>query len=150
RVAADGDGRARQAPCDNPAMPPKTRSKALKRSAGFDVEAFLDSAGAHRRIVKYTDAAPIFVHGEPASAVMYIQSGNVKLAVLARNGKEAIVAVLERGDFVGEGCLAGQPRRMSSASAMGTATLLVIEKTEMLRLLHAHRPLADRFINHML
>jgi CRP/FNR family transcriptional regulator, cyclic AMP receptor protein len=131
-------------------MPPKAPAKTPKRSAGFDLRAFLESSGAHRRIVKYAASAPIFVQGEPASAVMYIQEGNVKLSVIARNGKEAIVAVLEPGDFLGEGCLAGQPRRMSSAAAMSDATLLVIDKPEMLRLLHRHRTLADRFIMHML
>src|SRR3954454_4328294 len=108
-------------------MPTRTPAKALN-SPAWDVRAFLDSAGAHRRIVQYAEATQIFAQGDPASAVMYIQAGNVKLSVLAKTGKEAIVAVRGPGDFRGEGCLAGQTRRMSSAAALSAATLLVIEK----------------------
>jgi CRP-like cAMP-binding protein len=82
--------------------------------------------------------------------VFYVQLGSIKLSVLSRTGKEAVVAILGPGDFFGEGCLAGQPRRMATASALGASTVLVIEKPQMLDLLHSEPTLADRFLLHML
>jgi CRP/FNR family transcriptional regulator, cyclic AMP receptor protein len=117
----------------------------------FDLATYLDSAGASRRVVKYARAAVVFSQGDPATHVFYIQKGTVKLAVLSKAGKEAVVGVLGRGDFFGEGCLAGQPRRMATAAAMtASVTMLAIEKLEMLRVLHREPALADRFLVHML
>ena len=82
--------------------------------------------------------------------MFYIQQGSVKLSVLSRTGKEAVVAILGPGDFFGEGCLAGQPRRMATASALSASTLLVVEKSQMLELLHTQPTLAARFLSHML
>jgi CRP-like cAMP-binding protein len=124
--------------------------KISKRAKGFDLRVFLDSAGVSRKISKYDSAAVIFSQGDLATEVMYIKQGTIKLAVLSRSGKEAVVAVLQPGDFLGEGCLAGQPRRMATASAMSPATVLIVEKEQMLRLLHDEPMLADRFIAHML
>jgi CRP/FNR family cyclic AMP-dependent transcriptional regulator len=124
--------------------------KIPKRAKSFDLRVFLDSAGVSRKISKYDPPAVIFSQGDPATEVMYIKQGTIKLAVLSRSGKEAVVAVLQPGDFLGEGCLAGQPRRMATASAMSPATVLVVEKEQMLRLLHDEPMLADRFISHML
>jgi len=81
---------------------------------------------------------------------MYIQAGGVKLSVRSKTGKEVIVAMLGPGDFFGEGCMAGQPRRMGSATAITTSTIVQLRKKEMLRLLHRQPDLADRFITHML
>ncbi len=116
----------------------------------FNLTTFLDSAGIARKIIKYARTAVIFSQGDLAEHVFYIQKGNVKLSVLSNAGKEAIVGVLSSGAFFGEGCLAGQPRRMATASAMSAATLLVVEKPQMLRVLHEEPALADRFLLHML
>jgi CRP/FNR family cyclic AMP-dependent transcriptional regulator len=116
----------------------------------FDLQAFLDSAGISRRIVRYTRGAVIFAQGSPANSVLYIQDGAVKLSVLSTAGKEAVVAMLGPGDFFGEGCLAGQTRRMGSASAIVPTTVLRVTKREMVRTLHDQSALSDRFLTHML
>jgi CRP-like cAMP-binding protein len=124
---------------------------ALPRSLfPFDVTAFLDSAGVSRRIVRFERGSVVFAQGALANSVFYIQRGGVKLSVLSRRGKEAIVAMLVPGDFLGEGCLAGQLRRMGTATAMVPTTLLRIQKGEMMRTLHEQSALSDRFIAHML
>ena len=116
----------------------------------FELRKFLESAGIKRKITKYARSALVFAQGDPASDVFYVQLGSIKLSVLSRTGKEAVVAILGPGDFFGEGCLAGQPRRMATASALGASTVLVIEKPQMLDLLHSEPTLADRFLLHML
>jgi CRP-like cAMP-binding protein len=82
--------------------------------------------------------------------VFYVQLGGIKLSVLSRTGKEAVVAILGPGDFFGEGCLAGQPRRMATASALSASTVLVIEKNQMQEMIHNEPALAERFLTHML
>jgi CRP-like cAMP-binding protein len=116
----------------------------------FDLQTFLDSAGIARTIRKFARSAVIFSQGDPANDVFYIQNGSVKLSVLSRTGKEAVVAVLGQGDFFGEGCLAAQPRRIATASAMAVSTVLVVEKPQMLEMLHREPALAERFLAHML
>ncbi len=116
----------------------------------FDVEAFLHSAGVARRVARFARGARIFDQGTPAVSVFYIQDGGVKLSVLSAAGKEAVVAILGPGDFLGEGCLAGQPRRMGSATALMATTVLRIPKREMMRTLHEQPALSDLFIGHML
>ena len=118
--------------------------------APFNLRDFLDSAGVARTIVKYARSADVFTQGDVAAEVFYIQKGNIKLSVLSSTGKEAVVAILGPGDFFGEGCLAGQPRRMATASAMSATTVLVVERQKMLEMLHAQPELADRFLSHML
>ena len=88
-----------------------------KQKGTFNAQAFLDSAGVARTIVEYRRADVIFTQGSPCESVLYIQKGGVKLAVLSETGREAVVAMLGPGDFFGEGCLAGQPVRMGSATA---------------------------------
>jgi CRP/FNR family transcriptional regulator, cyclic AMP receptor protein len=116
----------------------------------FDVQEFLDSAGMSRRVVRFARGARAFAQGSPATSVFYIQSGQVKLSVVSRAGKEAVVAILGPGDFFGEGCLAGQPRRIGTATAMEPTIVLRIGKDEMMRTLHEQSALSDRFIAHML
>ncbi len=116
----------------------------------FDVRMFLDSAGISRRIVRYARASVVFAQGGPANSVFYIQHGGVKLSVLSRRGREAIVATLAPGDFFGEGCLAGQPLRIGTATALVPTAVLRIQKRAMMRTLHAQSALSDRFIAHML
>jgi CRP-like cAMP-binding protein len=118
--------------------------------APFDVQAFVDSAGLSRRPVRYSRASVVFAQGGAADSVFYIQTGGVKLSVVSESGKEAIVAMLAPGDFFGEGCLAGQPLRIGTATALVPTTVLRIQKAVMMRSLHEHPALADRFIAHLL
>ena len=116
----------------------------------FNVQAFLDSAGIARRIVKYRRDEAIFTQGDPCEHVLYVQKGAVKLSVLSKSGREAVVAMLGPGDFFGEGCLAGQRVRMGSATATTDSTVLRVDKARMVRLLHKQHAFSDRFIAHML
>jgi CRP/FNR family cyclic AMP-dependent transcriptional regulator len=131
-------------------MPRKGVPRPAQLLPAFDLHRFLDSAGIARRISKYRRSAVIFSQGDPATEVFYIQEGSVKLSVLSRTGKEAVVGMLGPSDFFGEGCLAGQPRRMATASAMSPSAVLVIEKPQMLEMLHTQPSLAERFLSHML
>jgi CRP-like cAMP-binding protein len=116
----------------------------------FDVQAFLDSAGVARTVGTYERGQKVFAQGDPAKHVLYVQAGGVKLSVLSKTGREAVVAMLSPGDFFGEGCLAGQRLRMGSATAMTDSSILRVNKTNMVRLLHKQHELSDRFIAHML
>jgi CRP-like cAMP-binding protein len=122
----------------------------LKQNETFDVQAFLDSAGISRKIVEYRRAEVIFRQGDPCEHVLYIQKGGVKLSVLSKVGRQAIVAMLGPGEFFGEGGLAGQPVRMGSATATTDSTILFVDKDAMARLLGQQHALSDRFITHML
>jgi CRP/FNR family cyclic AMP-dependent transcriptional regulator len=127
----------------------KCKTKPKGKNA-FSAQAYLDSAGVRRRIVKYQRSHRIYSQGDPATTVVYVQQGGVKLSVVNPVGKEAVVAVLGPGDFFGEGGMAGQLIRMSTATAITATTLLVIEKDEMIRVLHNEREFSDRFISYML
>ena len=100
--------------------------------------------------VDYEVKTTIFAQGDPATSVMYVERGAVRLSVLSHAGKEAVIAVLEAGHFFGEGCLVGQTQRMATASAMSACTIIVVEREEMVRQLHAQPAFADRFLTHML
>jgi CRP/FNR family transcriptional regulator, cyclic AMP receptor protein len=121
-----------------------------KQKGTFSAQAFLDSAGIAKKIVEYRRAEAIFTQGDRCAHVLYIQKGGVKLSVLSKPGREAVVAMLGPGDFFGEGCLAGQPVRMGSATATMDSTILLVDKDEMVRLLHQQHALSDRFITYML
>jgi CRP-like cAMP-binding protein len=114
----------------------------------FDIAAFLAS-GTASKLVEFRKKQNLFSQGDPASHVFFIQEGSVRLSVTSALGKEAIVALLEAGDFLGESCLVGHPLWIGTATAMSSGTALVIEKAEMLRLLHADHELSDRFISYM-
>jgi CRP/FNR family cyclic AMP-dependent transcriptional regulator len=116
----------------------------------FDLVAFLESGGSNGRVTEYRSGDLIYAQGDSCDAVFYVKKGGVKLEVLSHAGKEAIVAMLEPGDFFGEGALAGQPVRMATAVAIGATTILVIEKQQMSRLLHEQHELSDRFLVHVL
>jgi CRP-like cAMP-binding protein len=124
--------------------------RAAKPARPFDAQAFLDSAGVARSVVRFERGDAIFTQGDPCDHVMYIRSGAVKLSVLSKTGREAVVAMLGAGDFFGEGCLAGQPVRMGSATAAVRSTILLVAKARMVRLLHRQHSMSDRFIAHML
>jgi CRP/FNR family transcriptional regulator, cyclic AMP receptor protein len=109
-----------------------------------------DWTGVRLQRVEIEPAAQIFAQGDPATSVMYVEKGPVRLSVLSHAGKEAVVALLDVGHFFGEGCLAGQSQRMASATAMAPCTILAVEKQEMVRHLHAQPAFADRFLTHML
>ena len=121
-----------------------------KSNASFNAQAFLESAGVSRRIADFRRGEVIFTQGDPCEHVLYIQKGGVKLSVLSKSGREAVVAMLGPGEFFGEGCLAGQPVRMGSASATTDSTILLIDKEPMVELLHRQHGMSDRFIVHML
>jgi CRP/FNR family cyclic AMP-dependent transcriptional regulator len=121
-----------------------------KSTDPFDAQAFLDSAGLSKTIRDYGRAEVIFSQGDPCESVMYIQKGGVKLSVLSKTGREAVVAMLGPGEFFGEGCLAGQQVRVGSATAITPSTILAIRKDQMVSVLHQQHALSDRFISHML
>jgi CRP-like cAMP-binding protein len=116
----------------------------------FSAQAFLDSAGVAKTVAQYGRGEAIFTQGDASEHVMYIRAGGVKLSVLSNTGREAIVAMLGPGDFFGEGCLAGQQLRMGTATAITPSEILLVRKTEMVRLLHKQHGMSDRFITHML
>ena len=121
-----------------------------KRTPGFNARAFLESAGLSKKIVGYGRSEAIFSQGDRCDAVMYIQKGGVKLSVLSKTGREAVVAMLGPGDFFGEGSLAGQPFRMGSATALTPSTILLVDKQDMVELLHKQHGMSDRFISYLL
>src|SRR3981189_2474794 len=133
---------------------PKVTAKKTKptprKTFLFDLRTFLHTAGAARKIFKFRKSEKIYSQGDLAKGVKYIQEGGVRLSVINEDGKEAVVAVLGPGDFFGEGCLAGQAVRIGTATAITASTVLIIEKSEMLKLLHEEHELSDRFIRFML
>jgi len=131
-------------------MKAKSRAVGSKGKRPFDVEIFLQSTGPARKVVKYRRGQVAFSQGDPANDVRYIQNGAIKVSVLSRIGKEAVVAMLGPGDFFGEGALAGQSVRIETATAIAASGVLVIQKKAMARLLHNEPLFADRFLSHML
>jgi CRP/FNR family cyclic AMP-dependent transcriptional regulator len=128
------------------------RGKSWKSPAqsGFDLGTYLESTGPARQVGKYRRGEVIFSQGDPGNDIRYLQKGGIKLSVLSRLGKEAVVAMLGPGDFFGEGALAGQPVRIGTATAVVPSTVLIIEKEAMARLLHEESTFSDRFISYML
>lgn len=122
-------------------MPPKAK---------FDVKKFLANIGEGRKIVRVRKKQRIYSQGEACDALFYIQRGKVKLTVVSKVGKEATIAILNEGEFFGEGGLAGQDRRIGSADAMEESELMRIEKHEMLRVLHRENKLSDMFVWYLL
>jgi len=128
----------------------RNSKKTPRKKSVFDAQAFLDSTGVGRKVRQVKKAEVVYSQGEAARNVMYLKDGGVKLSVVNGAGKEAVVAVLGPGDFFGEGCLAGQSVRMGTATAVTSSTIHVIEKSEMLRVLHEQHALSDQFIAFML
>ena len=122
----------------------------LKQRGTFNAQVFLDSTGLQKKIVEYRRSEPIYSQGDPSDSVMYVQKGSVKLSVLSKSGREAVLGILGPGDFFGEGCLVGQPGRTGSATAIVSSTILILEKAQMVRLLRKPGGLSDRFIAYML
>jgi CRP/FNR family cyclic AMP-dependent transcriptional regulator len=120
------------------------------KKSSFNPQTFLDTAGVARKVAEYRRSESIFSQGDAANSVMYIQKGGVKFSVVNESGREAVVAMFGPTDFFGEGCMAGQTIRMGTATAITPSTILVIAKTEMLRVLHDEHKLSDHFIEYML
>jgi CRP-like cAMP-binding protein len=134
------------------------KSRPAKRSANgktakgalFDPAVFLATAAPGREISKHSKKEIIFAQGDNANAVFYIKKGKVKVAVLSEQGKEAIVAPLGPNEFVGEGCLIGQPKRLATASALTECETMRVEKTEIQRVLHDEPTFSEMFVSHVL
>ena len=126
-------------------MQPKGESK-----RAFDLKVFLTKGYGRRKRAEYGENALIFSQGDPADAVFYIHRGKVKLTVVSRRGKEAVVAILGVGDFFGEGCLAGQPLRMGTSVSMSGCSIMRLEKAEVIRALHEQPSFSEVFVTHLL
>ena len=139
-------------------MPHATRSKPAKRNTSrktakatlFDAAAFLDTAGIGRDISTYSKKEILFAQGDDADAVFYIKKGKVKVAVLSKDGKEAVIALLGPDEFVGEGCLIGQPKRLATASAMTECEAMRVQKSEIQRVIRDEPAFSKMFVSHIL
>jgi len=116
----------------------------------FDVHAFLTKIGAGRTVISCRKNQKLFSQGDPADAIFYIQDGKVKLTVISKQGKEAVVGILGTNDFFGEGCLAGQSVRMASATAMSACEVMRLEKEHVVRVLHDEPTFSELFLTHLL
>jgi CRP-like cAMP-binding protein len=120
------------------------------RPEPFDVEAFLTSAGAERTIETFAPKRSIFRQGDRCGAVYYVQRGGIELSIVSREGKERVVGLLGPGSFLGEGCLGGQPVHMASARAATETTVTRVAVKEMVRAMHEHPALSERFMAFLL
>ena len=125
-------------------------AKNRKKAKSFDIQEFLSSAGKSRRILKFKKGQVIFSQDDPGDDVLYIQSGNAKLTIVNPQGKEAVLAIVGSGDFLGEGCIIGNPVRLTTATAIAPMNAMSIEKQEMMRVLHDEHEFAGKFISYML
>lgn len=123
---------------------------ARKRPASFDPKVFLAKVGSGKTILKFLKKHVIFAQGDAADAVFYIQEGRVKLTVLSSKGKEAVVAILDRGNFFGEASLAGRNLRLETATAMEASTIVRIDKSTMLRMLRREPTFSELFVTYLL
>jgi CRP/FNR family cyclic AMP-dependent transcriptional regulator len=123
---------------------------AKKRRPTFDPKSFLAEVGEGRTISQYRKDQIVFSQGDPADAVFYIQKGKVKVTVVSDQGKEAVVAILGAGEFCGEGCLAGQARRIATVRAMTECTIMRLQKTSIVRVLHDEPAFSEMFMSHLL
>jgi CRP/FNR family cyclic AMP-dependent transcriptional regulator len=130
-------------------VPAVRKIKPTARTA-FDLDEFLDAGGVRRRLVRYPRHGVIYSQGSPANDVLYIERGGIKLSVTSALGKEAVVAMLGRGDFFGEGCLAGQPQRTGTSTALVPTEVIRISKVEMARMLDNQHDFSNKFIRHIL
>jgi CRP/FNR family transcriptional regulator, cyclic AMP receptor protein len=130
--------------------PTLTAAPAVKKRRRFHLQTFLSTIDTGRTIATFPIKQTIFVQGDRADSVFYVQSGKVRLAVVAASGKEATIGILNQGNFFGEGCLTGQPRRMCSAIAMTSCTVMRIEKKSMMDVVHRERSFSDMFVTYLL
>jgi CRP-like cAMP-binding protein len=124
---------------------------AAQAKPGFDAAAFLANAGLGRRIVQLEPKETFYSQGDPADSIFYLQKGRAKITVVSKTGKEATIAILSAGDFVGEGALVAVPgQRLSTATAIVACTALKISREEMIRVMHEERELSDLFLKFLL
>ena len=116
----------------------------------FDPKSFLTKVAEGRTIAEYSKDQMVFSQGDPADAVFYIQKGGVKLTVVSNAGKEAVIAILDTGDFLGEGCLVAQPIRMATATAISNGSIVRLEKAAMIRMLHDEPAFSEMFLHYLL
>lgn len=132
------------------AAAPRVRLTALKASEKFDPAKFLETTAKGRALTTHAKREIIFTQGDIADSVFYIKKGKVKVTVVSRHGKEAVVALLGAGEFLGEGCLISQPKRLATAAAMTDCQIMRVEKTEILRVLQNEPAFSQMFIAHIL
>lgn len=125
------------------------KSKSRVKPA-FDPQEFLTTAGEGKSLTDYRKSQRVFTQGDAADGVFYLQKGRVKLTVVSRDGKEAVIAILGANDFFGEGCLAGQTRRMASATAMSDSSIMRIDKREVISQMHARPAFTELFLHYVL
>jgi CRP-like cAMP-binding protein len=121
-----------------------------KKRPKFDTKTFLSTINGGRKIAAFRTKQTIFVQGDSSDAVFYIQKGKVRLTVVSKSGKEATIGILNDGDFFGEGCLAGQPLRLCSATAMTDCSVMQIDKKSMMQVLHREHAFSDMFVAYLL
>ncbi len=130
--------------------PSKTKVSSLKSLVHFDAQTFLDTVGVGRFIGRYKLGEVVFLQGDPADAVFYVQKGKVQITVVSKQGKEGVVAVLGAGEFFGEGCLAGQPLHISTAAVTAESSIIRIEKQTMIKVLREEPTLSQMFMTFLL
>jgi CRP-like cAMP-binding protein len=116
----------------------------------FDPRIFLSIMNGGRKLVDFAKKRTIFRQGDSSDAVFYIQKGKVQLTVVSKTGKEAVIGILKEGDFFGESCLTGEPLRLSTATALTDCSVMRIDKTTMMRVLHEEHALSDVFVAYLL
>ncbi len=126
------------------------RKTKTSRAGSFDPKIYLNTDGSGHTLVKYRMRETVFSQGSPADVVFYVLRGKVKLIVVSEHGKEAVVAIHGPDEFFGEGCLTGQPRRLTSAVALSDCELMRLEKAAMVRVLHDEPAFSRFFIDHLL
>jgi CRP/FNR family transcriptional regulator, cyclic AMP receptor protein len=123
---------------------------ASKKLTKFDTKKFLSTINGGRKILDFPKKETIFAQGDSSDAVFYIHQGKVRLTVVSEIGKEATIGILNEGDFFGEGCLAGQPLRLCSATAMTDCSVMKIDKKPMMEVLHREHAFSDIFVAYLL
>ena len=123
---------------------------AARRKRPFDPTIFLATVNGGRTIVKYRRNQVVFAQGDAAAAVYYVEDGSVKVTVVSDQGKEAVVAIHDKGDFFGEACLTGQPRRLATATAMTDGVIMKFDKASIVRVLHDEPKFSDMFMSYLL
>jgi CRP/FNR family cyclic AMP-dependent transcriptional regulator len=121
-----------------------------KSKPPFDPKTFLAKVGEGRTLAQYQKDQIVYSQGEPADAVFYIQKGKIKLTVVSKSGKEAVIAIMESGEFLGEGCLAAQPLRMATAITISDCSIVRLEKAVMIRVLHDQPAFSAIFVSYLL
>ena len=127
-----------------------TKIEKVTEALRFDAQSFLATVGVGRTVEKYQPGEPVFLQGDPADAVFYIQKGGVQITVVSKQGKEGVVAMLRTGEFFGEGCLAGQPLHIATATATTESTIARVARATMVRVLHEEPDLSELFMSFLL